>query len=115
MNQITFFKLGDNVRLLAMLGIILATFMSWATAVSAATVVYTNKIAWENALGGQFLTENFTDEQLNTGVSYVSTSSGHINPAQDNYQDVLAHASATEPMTTWNFTPGLPHTGEIGL
>jgi len=81
--------------------------MSWATAVGAATVVYTNKIAWESALGGKFLTENFADEQLNNGVSFVSTSSGHINPAQDNYQDVLAHASATEPMTTWSFTPGI--------
>ena len=87
--------------------LIAITFMSWAVAVSAATVVYTDKIAWESALGGQFLTENFTDEQLNTGVSFVSTSSGHINPAQDTYQDVLAHASATEPMTTWNFTPGI--------
>ena len=74
--------------------------------VNAATVIYTDKTAWESALGGSFLTEDFADGQLNnTGVSYTSTASGHINPAQENYQDVLAHGSATAPMTTWTFTP----------
>jgi hypothetical protein len=80
-------------------------FMSWMATVNAATLVYTDKTAWENALGGQFLTEDFADAQLNTGVSYVSSESGHINPAQQNYQDVLASVSQNEPMTTWSFTP----------
>ena len=93
------------MRKLAMLGLTLAMFMSWAAAVSAATIVYTDKTAWENALGGQFLTEDFNDDQLNDGVSFVSTESGHINPALGYYQDVLASESQNEPMTTWSFTP----------
>jgi hypothetical protein len=80
-------------------------FMFWTATVSASTLVYTDKTAWENALGGQFLTEDFADAQLNTGVGFVSTESGHINPAQENYQDVLASLSQNEPMTTWSFTP----------
>jgi len=93
------------MRILAILGLMLAMFMSWVATVSAATIIYTDKTAWENALGGQFLTEDFNDAQLNTGVSFISTESGHINPAQNNYQDVLASTSQNEPMTTWNFTP----------
>ncbi len=73
---------------------------------SAVTVtVYTDKAEWENALRGQFLTEGFADEQLNVGVSFVSTESGHINPTQEVYQDVLASQSQNEPMTTWSFAP----------
>jgi len=105
MKRNTFFKSGYIVRVLAILGILLSVLVPWTAPVSAATAVYTDKIAWENALSERFFTEDFSDEQLNTGVSFVSTSSGHINPALDNYQDVLAHESATEPMTTWNFTP----------
>ena len=93
------------MRILAMLGLTLAIFVSWAATVSALTTVYTDKTAWENALGGQFLTEDFADAQLNTGVSFVSTESGHINPAEENYQDVLASESQNEPMTIWSFAP----------
>jgi len=93
------------MRILAMLGLTLAMFMSWAATASASTTVYTDKTVWENALGGQFLTEDFADAQLNPGVSFVSTESGHINPALENYQDVLASGSQNEPMTTWSFTP----------
>ena len=78
------------MRILAMLGLTLAIFVSWAATVSALTTVYTDKTAWENALGGQFLTEDFADAQLNPGVSFVSTESGHINPEHEIYQDVLA-------------------------
>lgn len=100
------------MRISAMLGLTIAAFMSWAATVSAATVsvsttIYTDKTAWENALGGQFLTEDFSDEQLNTGVSFVSTESGHINPALGYYQDVLASTSQNEPTTTWSFAPGI--------
>jgi len=88
------------------MGAALAIFTSWVTTVGAATVtVYTDKTAWENAVGGQFLTENFADDQLNPGVSFVSSESGHINPAQECYQDVLASQSQNEPMTTWSFVP----------
>ena len=79
--------------------------VSWAATVNAATItVYTNKADWEVAVGGQFLTEGFADSQLNTGVSFVSSESGHINPAEECYQDVLAQ-SQNEPMTTWSFVP----------
>jgi len=94
------------MRKSAILGVTLVMFMSWAAAVTAETVtVYTDKAEWENALGGQFLTEEFADDELNPGVSFVSTESGHINPAQENYQDVLASLSQNEPMTTWSFAP----------
>lgn len=94
------------MRKTAVMGAALAIFTSWVTTVGAATVtVYTDKTAWENAVGGQFLTENFADDQLNPGVSFVSSESGHINPAQECYQDVLASQSQNEPMTTWSFVP----------
>lgn len=67
--------------------------------------VYTDKIEWENALGRLFLTEGFADDQLNSGVNFASTESGHINPSQECYQDVLASESQNEPMTTWSFVP----------
>jgi hypothetical protein len=38
-------------------------------------------------------------------VSFISNESGHINPAHEYYQDVLASQSQNEPMTTWSFTP----------
>ncbi|HPO70772.1 MAG TPA: hypothetical protein PKV53_10740 [Anaerohalosphaeraceae bacterium] len=33
----------------------------------------------------------------------MSTESGHINPAEECYQDVLASTSQNEPATTWSF------------
>ncbi|MCB9853903.1 MAG: hypothetical protein H6819_12455 [Phycisphaerales bacterium] len=79
---------------------------SWATTVSAAAItVYTDKLEWENAIGGQFVTEDFADDELDAGVSFVSSESGHINPALECYQDVLASQSQNEPMTTWSFVP----------
>ena len=94
------------MRKLAVLGVALVAFMSWATTVSAAIVtVYTDKTEWENALGGQFMTEYFEDDILNPGVSFVSSESGHINPAEECYQDVLASLSQNEPATIWSFAP----------
>lgn len=87
--------------------VMLTMLMSVATTASAATVIYMDKTAWENALSGPFLTEDFADSTLNSGVSFVSTESGHINPSQENYQDVLASTSQNEPATTWNFTSGI--------
>ena len=93
------------MRKLAMLGVTLVMIMSWTATVSASAVtVYTDRTEWETALGGQFLVEDFTDDQLNDGVSFVSTESGHINPG-GYYQDVLASQSHNEPMTTWSFAP----------
>jgi hypothetical protein len=93
---------------LGILGVILAMVMCCAATVHAATItVYTDKPQWENALVGQVLTEDFSDSTLNNGVSVVSTESGHINPALEYYQDVLASSSQNEPMTTWSFTPEL--------
>jgi hypothetical protein len=78
---------------------------SAATANAATITVYTDKTDWSNAVNGQFLTEKFADSTLNAGVSFTSTESGHINPAQEYYQDVLASHSQNDPMTTWSFTP----------
>ncbi len=87
-------------------GTALTTLVSWATTVSAQTItIYTDRAEWESAMSGQFLMETFADDQLNPGVSFVSSESGHINPAQECYQDVLASASHNEPMTTWSFVP----------
>jgi hypothetical protein len=78
----------------------------WAAVGSAETItVYTDKTEWQNALGGQYLTEDFADTMLNAGVSYVSSESGHINPEQECYQDVLASESQNDPMTVWTFEP----------
>lgn len=94
------------MRKSAMLGITLGACLAWSSWCSAAIVtVYTDKTAWENALAGAFLTEDFADSILNAGVSFVSTESGHVNPAEECYQDVLASSSQNEPMTTWSFTP----------
>ncbi|MBN1912385.1 MAG: PEP-CTERM sorting domain-containing protein [Pirellulales bacterium] len=95
------------MRSLAMWGVLLVVFISCATTVHGATVVYTDKTAWENAVGGQFMTEEFADDQLNPGVSFDASESGHINPAEENYQDVLASTSQNEPMTIWHFAPGI--------
>lgn len=94
------------MRTVTMLSVVLAGFFSWSSKMNAATItIYTDKTQWQNALSGQFLTEDFSDSLLNTGVSFVSTESGHINPAEDCYQDVLASQSQNEPMTTWSFVP----------
>jgi len=91
---------------MAPIGAVLVVSAFWATTTRAATVtVYTDKTQWETALAGRFLTEGFADDELNAGVSFVSSESGHINPAQECYQDVLASQSQNEPATTWSFTP----------
>lgn len=84
---------------------ILVIFISFTSSVSALVTVYTDKTAWETAVGGLFLTEDFSDAVLNPGVSFVSSESGHINPAEECYQDVLASQSQNEPMTIWSFDP----------
>ena len=87
-------------------GAVLVPITCLATAVSSATItIYTDKMEWQNALGGDYLTEDFADTLLNAGVSYVSNESGHINPMLECYQDVLASQSQNEPMTTWTFVP----------
>ena len=92
-----------NVVLLAAAMVAIAC---WAGIASAATItVYTDKTEWQDALGGLYLTEDFADALLNAGVSHVSTESGHINPAQECYQDVLTSLSQNEPMTVWIFEP----------
>ena len=94
------------MRKAMMLGVMLAVCVSATVDVSASGInIYTDTTEWENALGGQFLTEDFSDHELNTGISFVSTESGHINPAMGYYQDVLTSESHNEPMTTWSFAP----------
>ena len=89
----------------ATFGLTLAIILSWALAANASTIIYTDKTAWENALAVPYMTEEFADDQLDPGVSYVSSESGHINPAEQCYQDVLASESQNEPMTVWSFSP----------
>jgi hypothetical protein len=98
---------GHPMRALALAGIPATLMLGWACTAGAATIVYTDKAAWDSAVGGQFLTEDFNDAVLNDGVSFVSSESGNINPALGIYQDVLASASQNEPMTVWSFTPAI--------
>lgn len=94
------------MRKAAILGAALVTFMTLAAAVSeAAITIYTEKTEWETVLGGPYLTEDFSDDLLNAGVSFVSSESGHINPAEEYYQDVLTSESQNEPTTIWSFDP----------
>lgn len=78
-----------------------------ATNSPAAVTIYTDRIAWQNALDEDYVVEDFADTLLNPGVSYVSTESGHINPQLECYQDALASESQNEPMTTWSFVPAI--------
>jgi hypothetical protein len=95
-------------QIIPMPALLVLIYWSSATSVAgAATTVYTDRAAWVDALGRQFLTEDFADAQLNDGVSFVSSESGRINPAQQYYQDVLASTSQNEPMTVWSFTPAI--------
>jgi hypothetical protein len=94
------------MRKIGIWGVALAAIISCVTAVSSATIIiYTDEAEWQNALSGQFLTEDFSDEELNPGVTFVSSESGHINPELECYQDVLASQSQNEPSTTWTFEP----------
>jgi LPXTG-motif cell wall-anchored protein len=97
------------MRRLMVLGLTLVWLMSLAGAARALTVtIYTDQEAWEQAvndLGGTVLTEDFADQHLNPGVSYISSESGHINPKHEYYQDVLQSSSQNEPMTIWSFVP----------
>ena len=94
------------MRKVVLLAAVMVAITRWAAIGSAATItVYTDKVAWQDALGAPCLTEDFADTLLNVGVSYISTESGHINPEQECYQDVLASQSQNEPMTVWTFVP----------
>jgi hypothetical protein len=94
------------MRKFAVLGLAFMALLSLTVSANAlTTTVYTDKTLWANALGGQYLTEDFSDNTLNVGVSFESTESGHINPELECYQDVLPSQSSNEPSTTWSFTP----------
>jgi len=96
------------MRRLMVLGLTLMLLLARAGAAAALTVtVYTDREAWIQAVGGDFATEDFSDDQLNPGLSYTSSESGHINPQFGYYQDVLSSSSQNEPQTTWSFIPGI--------
>jgi hypothetical protein len=78
----------------------LLSFVAHAT-----PVVYTEKSAWAAAVSGVFGSEDFSDAILEPGLDFVSSESGHVNPALGYYQDVLASQSQNAPMTTWSFVP----------
>ncbi|MGE0485566.1 MAG: hypothetical protein AB7Q81_15585 [Gammaproteobacteria bacterium] len=85
----------------------LLSIVAWVTPAGAATTVYDDRAAWESAVGGVFLREEFADAVLNPGVSFVSAESGHVNPALEVYQDVLASTSSNAPATTWHFATAI--------
>ncbi|MCB1745917.1 MAG: hypothetical protein KDK06_02000, partial [Gammaproteobacteria bacterium] len=85
----------------------LAAILPWAAPAGAATTVYVDRAAWESAVAGAVLTEDFADAVLNSGVTFVSAESGHVNPALELYQDVLASTSGNLPATTWHFAPDI--------
>ena len=91
------------MRNVALSTVILMTALSWAATLDASTITYADKEEWANSLSSLFLTEGFTDDDLNFGVEFTSSESGHVNPALGYYQDVLASESQNEPMTTWTF------------
>lgn len=94
------------MRKVVLLAVAMAAIACWtAIGVAKTITVYTDKMEWQKAVTGQYLTEDFADTLLNAGVSYVSTESGHINPEHECYQDVLTSQSQNEPMTTWTFEP----------
>jgi hypothetical protein len=76
-----------------------------ADSASAGVMVYTNKAAWESAVSGQFLTEDFADKNLNAGVTYTSSESSHINEEHGYFQGVLTSTSGNSPFTIWSFSP----------
>lgn len=94
------------MRRLFFLVIMLLLFVSFSgKGMGFTATVYIDKTQWENALTGQFLTEDFNDLVLNDGVSYTSSESGHINLTFGYYHDVLMASSSIEPVTVWYFTP----------
>jgi len=93
------------MRRITVLGLTVMVLLSLAGTAGALTTVYTDKATWAANLSGPALTETFADAILNPGVSYTSSESGHINPSEEYYQDVLTSNSANEPMTTWSFIP----------
>jgi hypothetical protein len=83
-------------------GLTLVALLLLATTAGAFTV-YTDKTAWEAAISGPFLTEDFEDTTLNPGISYTGSESANISNGF--FHDVLAVESANAPRTTWFFTP----------
>jgi hypothetical protein len=99
-------KEGSDMRKLSSLCLALALYLFFSGAAMGFTVIiYTDKTEWESALAGHYLTEDFDDQLLNDGVSYISSESGHINVKCGCYQDVLMSASENEPSTIWTFVP----------
>lgn len=89
----------------------LVAFLSIPHTQAAEITIFTSKTAWEAAVAGQSMTEDFSDAQINHGVSFVSSESGHINPALQLYKDVLSSSSQNEPSTIWTFSPLMPAFG----
>ena len=87
--------------------VVFTTILSLSTTYGLTISVYTDKALWQNSLAAPFLTEDFADSELNSGVSFDSSESGHINPAEEYYQDVLTSQSENQPTTIWNFNPGI--------
>ncbi len=94
------------MRRFAVIALTLVVLLSGAPLAAALEVTfYTDRAAWENACVGPFFTEDFSDDLLNPGVSYTSSSSGNISNGF--YHDVLQSTNPNEPMTTWFFTPSI--------
>ena len=68
-----------------------------ATSVNAAITVYTDRTAWESAVGA-YMQESFEDATLNPGVSVVS-SNGFVDTTNQWWWDVVDEGETT----TWSF------------
>ncbi|MET0028922.1 MAG: hypothetical protein ABW101_14940 [Candidatus Thiodiazotropha sp.] len=94
------------MRILSSLCLSILFFLSLpGTAMGFTVIIYTDRTEWENALAGQYLTEDFNDQLLNDGVTYTASESGHINVYFGYYQDVLMSSSQNAPSTIWTFVP----------
>jgi len=88
--------------LLVCVMVIPALFVMPAT-VSAATTVYANDFAgWQAAVGGVYITEDFNDTTLNSGLSVVSDL-GYIDTTYGWWWDQLNYSGGPTTFTTWKF------------
>lgn len=80
-----------------------AALLAGSQAADAATVtVYTDRSAWEAAVGGPFSEETFDDASLNSGVSVVSDD-GSVNTGDQRWDDRVVGSDTT----TWSFLGGI--------
>lgn len=83
------------------IGLALILSLALAAPVLAAATVYTDKSAWEAAVGA-YVTEDFSDATLNPGVS-VDSDLGEILVDYGLWWDQLNYSGGPTTFTTWTF------------